>query len=102
MSNPIEGCEPKKRKKWKFFFEIMFQNRKKAAEERKVKIKIHKFRNISQLKRVYVVSSVSGKKNYDVTVYNFPTCTCKDFRKNGQQVFCKHILLIIINVLNSL
>ena len=58
--NPTEGCEPKKRK---FSFEIMFQNRKKGAEEEKAKIKVRKFRNISQLKRVNVVSgSVSGKK----------------------------------------
>ena len=83
----MESCKPKKRKKREFFFEMMFQNRKKAVEERKVKTKIRKFRNISQLKRVYIVSSVSGKNNYDATVYNFPTCTCKDFRKKGQQVF---------------
>ena len=99
MSNPTEDCEPKKRE---FFFETMFQNMKKATEEGKVKIKVCKFRNISQLKRVYVISSsVSAKKNYDVTVCNFPTCTCEDFRKNGQQVFCKHILFIMLKVLNS-
>ena len=34
--NPTEGCEPKKQK---FSFEIMFQNRKKAAEEEKAKLK---------------------------------------------------------------
>ena len=99
MSNPTEGCEPKKRK---FSFEIMFQNRKKAAEEEKAKIKVCKFRNISQFKQVYVVSSSnSGIKSYDATVCNFPTCTCEDFRKNGQKVFCKHILFIMLNVLNS-
>ena len=80
MSNPIEGCELEKRT---FSFEIMFQNRKKASEEEKAKINAPKFRNISLLKQVYFVSSsVSGKKNYDVTVCNFPTCTCEDFGKN--------------------
>ena len=99
MSNPTEGCEPKNRK---FSFEIMFQNRKKASEEQKAKIKVRKFRNISQLKRVYVVSSsTSGKKNYDVTVCNFPTCIYEDFRKKDQKVFCKYILFIMLNVLNS-
>ena len=85
MSNPTEGCESKNRI---FTFEIMFQNRKKAAEEEKAVIKIRKFRNISQLKRVYVVSSsTSGKKNYDVTMCNFPTCTCEDFRKTVKKYF---------------
>ena len=99
MSNPTEGCEHEKRK---FDFEIMFQNRKKAAEEEKAKIKVHKFRNISQLKRVYPVSNgVSGKKNCDITVGNVPTGDSEDFRKNVQKVFCKGILFIILNVLNS-
>ena len=31
---------------------------------------------------------------------NFPTCTYEDFR-NGQKVFCKHILFIMLNVPNS-
>lgn len=36
---------------------------KKAAEEEKAKIKVRKFRNISNSKRVHVVpNSVSGKK----------------------------------------
>ena len=99
MSNPTEGCELIKRT---FFFEIMFQNRKKASDEEKANINAPKFRNISLLKQVYFVSSsVSGKKNYDVTVCNFPTCTCEDFGKNYLKVFCKHILFIMLNILNN-
>lgn len=80
----------------------MLQNRLNKAKESDEKIKVRKLNAISKRKRVYVVSSSNfGKTNYEVVTTNVVSCSCPDFVKNGDKVFCKHILHVVINILNG-
>lgn len=52
-------------------------------------------------KKDFVVSNtISRKTNYTVTVCTNPSCTCQDNRKYGESVFCKHIMFIILKILD--
>ena len=53
------------------------------------------------LKKDFIVSNtISSKTNYTVTVCTNPSCTCQDNRKYGKSVFCKHIMFIILKILD--
>ena len=41
------------------------------------------------------------KTAFNVEINTTQWCTCSDFTKNGHQEFCKHILLIVLHVLNG-
>ena len=47
-----------------------------------------------------IVSSASGKAKYKVQICNSSTCTCPDFQRYGALVFCKHLLFVLVVVLN--
>ena len=54
----------------------------------------------NETKRTYAVSnSVSGKVNYLVVICNSPSCTCPDYGKYKNRVPCKHIIFVLLYVL---
>ena len=63
-------------------------------------MKTRSYRLDNELQRTYkIASSQIGRKFYDVTICNTPSCTCPDYKKNGTRVFCKHILFALVCVL---
>ena len=57
-----------------------------------------------KLKRKYITgSSTLAKQVYDVIITNTPitSCTCPDFQKQGKNVCCKHIVFVVLYVLNG-
>ena len=98
--DPTGGCNPPKRGIQDA--ERMFVSRREAALRLAETMKVRRSESVSNLKRVYhVTSSASGKKLYKVTISNTPCCTCPDFEKHGSKVVCKHIIFIFIHVLNG-
>jgi len=63
-------------------------------------MKIRKVKILNKLKREYSISnSISGHSQYTVAICSLPSCTCPDYKKNGKQVLCKHIIFVFLYVL---
>ena len=63
-------------------------------------MKIRDFKTESSTKKTFkVANSERGHASYDVVVTNTPSCTCTDFRRHKNQVLCKHILFVVVHVL---
>ena len=80
--------------------EKMFDNRKGDAIKSRHMWKIKSFQRLTGLKRSYNVR-ISTRSFVIVTIYNNPSCDCNDFKKNNEKVVCKHILFLVIIVLNG-
>ena len=62
--------------------------------------KIKSFQRLTDLKKSYNVR-ISTRSFVTVKICNNPSCDCNDFKKNNEKVFCKHILFLVIIVLNG-
>ena len=70
-------------------------------DAKKLEFRIQKAIKHVLLEKDFVVSNtISSKTNYTVTVCTNPSCTCQDNRKYGESVFCKHIMFIILKILD--
>ena len=70
-------------------------------DAKKLEFRIQKVIKHVLLKKDFVESNtISSKTNYTVTVCTNPSCTCQDNRKYGESVFCKHIMFIILKILD--
>ena len=80
----------------------MFENRVEASYDASLIIKVNKSSIINALKRSYLVSNSSTSRTaFNIETGTVPSCTCPDFAKNEHQVLCKHILFIVLHVLNG-
>ena len=77
----------------------MVEKRTNTTRNKSAVMKIRKAKIINSFKREYVISSATGKAQYVVSISNVPTCTCQDFQINGENVICKHIIFVLLNVL---
>ena len=60
----------------------MFRGRLQTAKALRNTIKIKKIIKVSKLKQEFsVMSAISGRVTYKVTICNVPTCTCPYFFK---------------------
>ena len=88
------GCNPPKKKHSSG--EILLTNRCASATSVMV---IRKYKELQSLTRTYVVAASStAHSNCDVQLSNTPSCTCRDFKKNGTRCLCKHIIFILMKV----
>ena len=70
-------------------------------DAKKLGFRIQKVIKHVPLKKDFVVSNtISSKTNYTVTVFTNPSCTCQANRKYGESVFWKHIMFIILKILD--
>ena len=70
-------------------------------DAKKLEFRIQKVIKHVLLKKDFVESNtISSKTIYTVTVCTNPSCTCQDNRKYGESVFCKHIMFIILKILD--
>ena len=53
-----------------------------------------KIRNNNSKHTYHVSSSSKGKVTYQVDICCSSSCTCPDYKKNGKEVHCKHILFL--------
>ena len=89
------GCNPPKKKQSSG--EILLANR--CASAKTSAMVIRKYKELQSLTRTYVVAaSCMAHSNYDVQLSNTPSCTCRDFKKNGTRCLCKHIIFILMKV----
>ena len=73
--------------------EYKIQKRLNTARENEHIFKISKISVANDSKQIYtVLSSPNGRKKYEATVCCSPSCTCPDYKKNGNNVLCKHIM----------
>ena len=80
--------------------EKMFDNRKGDAIKSRHMWKIKSFQRLTDLQRSYN-ARILTRSFVTVTICNNPNCDCNDFKKNNEKVFCKHILFLVIIVLNG-
>jgi hypothetical protein len=94
-SNEIEdGCIPPKKSR---NTRKTFQKRLETAKNMENTTKVKTYKKVSELKyEFYILSSVSGRTSYQVTVCNVPSCSCPDFKKNGAHTACKHIIFVFL------
>ena len=60
----------------------MFRGRLQTAKALQDTMKIKKIIKVSEPKQEFsVLSAISGRVVYKVTIYNVPTCTCPDLEK---------------------
>ena len=94
-----DPCIPKKKKT--DGSKNMFDRRMKAAEACTA-MRVRKSHIVNDFKRKYVISNSSkSRQAFDVEISSQQTCTCSDFAKNGRKVACKHIIFVIIFVLDG-
>ena len=63
-------------------------------------MKVRQVDYISQDNRIFEVgSSSTARVPYQVRICSQPSCTCPDYNKNGDRVLCKHILFVLLFVL---
>ena len=74
----------------------MVEKRTNTARNESAVMKIRKTKIIDSFKREYVASSATGKAQYVVSISDVPTCTCRDFKINGELVICKHIIFVLL------
>ena len=91
-----EGSNPPKHPK---NLEKMFRGRLQTAKVLQDTMKIIKIIEVSELKQeCSVLSTISERVMYKVSICNVPTCTCPDLKKNGMLVSCKHIVFVFLFV----
>ena len=97
--NGNDGCKPPKTVRKSCDRNLLDTRISKALDTSSL-MKVRSYRLDNELKRAYkITSSQIGRKFYDVTICNTPSCTCPDYKKNGTRVFCKHILFALVCVL---
>ena len=103
MSNEIasnrphsDSIAPPPPKKSKGREETMFQKRKADALISN-DFKIHTTVKETEFKRSYKLFT-SSRSYVTVSICNMSSCTCKDFEKNKDKVWCKHILFLLFEV----
>ena len=75
--------------------------KKRMENTKKLEFRVRKVKKHSLLKEEFVVSpTVSSKTNYTVTVCTNLSCTCQDNRKYEESVFCKHIMFVLLKILD--
>ena len=80
--------------------EYMIQKHLNTARENEHISKISKISIVTDSKRIYtVLHSPNSRKNYEVTVCCSPSCTCPDYKKNGKNLLCKHIMFTYLYAL---
>ena len=80
----------------------MFENRVEASYDASLIMKVNKSSIINTLKRSNLVSnSPTSRTAFNVEISTVQSCTCSDFANNGQRVLCKHILFIVLHILNG-
>ena len=96
-----DGSEYQKKQKPDNYLEI-FENSVEASYDASMIMKVSKSSIINALKRSYLVSnSPTSRTAFNVEISTVQSCTCSDFAKNGHRVLCKHILFIVLHVLNG-
>ena len=77
--------------------EKMFRGILQTAKALQDTMKIKKIIKVSELEQEFsVLSAISGKVIYKVTICNVSTCTYPDFKKIGMLVSCKHIIFVFL------
>ena len=80
--------------------EKLFQGRLQTAKAFQDTMKVKKIIKVSELKPEFsVLSAISERVMYKVTICNVPTCTCPDLKQNGMLVSCKHIIFVFLFVI---
>ena len=80
--------------------EYKIQKRLNTARENEHIFKISKISIVNDSKQIYtVLSSPNARKKYEATVCCSPSCTCPDYKKNGKNVLCKHIIFTFLYAL---
>ena len=80
----------------------MFENQVEASYDASFIMKVNKSLIINALKRSYLVSnSPTPRRAFNVEMSTVQSCTCSVFAKNGHRVLCKHILFIVLHLLNG-
>ena len=78
--------------KKKKLMDAKLQKRLNSAIEQENCIKIRKSITKNNSKHTcHVSSSSKGKVTYQVDICCSSSCTCPDYKKNGKEVYCKHI-----------
>ena len=91
------GCKPSSRKT-KNLFPTRYAQAMKAKKEMRIR---GMKRTSSTTKTFNVANSERGTGSYVVTIATTPSCTCKDFRQNKSRVVCKHIIFVVLVVLDE-
>ena len=92
------GCEPPKKITSKT---KLFSNRLESARTLKYTMKVANIVNVNAEHRLFEISSSeSGRSCYQVRICSQPSCSCPDFGKQGSKIFCKHILFVLMFVLD--
>ena len=64
-------------------------------------MKVANIVNVNAEHRLFEISSSeSGRSCYQVRICSQPSSSCPDFGKQGSKVFCKHILFVLMFVLD--
>ena len=78
----------------------MIQKRLSTARESEHILEIIKISVVNDSKRIYtVLGSPNGRKNCEGTVCCSHSYTCTDYKKNGKNVLCKHIMFTFLYAL---
>ena len=81
----------------------LFENRIDASYDPSLIMKVNKSFIFNAFKRSYLLSnSVTWRPAFNVEISTVQSCICSDFAKNGHRVLCKHILFIVLRVLNGM
>ena len=76
------------------------KNASKLLKAHAGNIKVPNTKTINSFKRKYsITSSKSGRTRYIVKICCTPSCSFPDFRENGKNILCKHILFILMYIL---
>ena len=96
-----DGSEFRKKQKPDNYLK-MFENQSEGSCNVSLIVKVNKSPIINALKRSYLVpNSLTLRKAFNIEISTVQSCTCSDFPKNGHWVLCKHILFIVLHVLNG-
>ena len=80
----------------------MFENQVEASYDASFIMKVNKSLIINAFKRSYLVcNSPTSRRVFNVEMSTVQSCTCCVFAKNGHRVLCKHILFIVLHLLNG-
>ena len=80
----------------------MFENQVEASYDASLIMKVNKSLIINAFKRSYLVcNSPTSRRAFNVEMSTVQSCTCCVFAKNGHRVLCKHILFIVLHLLNG-
>ena len=80
----------------------MFENWVKAFYDASLITKIKKSSIINSLKRSYLISkSPRWRTAFNWEINTVQWCACSDFAKNWHRVLCKHILFIVLHLIDG-